>query len=310
MTSAVLLVLYALLASTIAPRALIGARWVVETPRLGVVAWQGLVLSVLAAVVAAMLSLSLGFLRLCHEVAAFVHLCVTGLAQEYQAPGGGLVTVMGLNLLGMIVARLVWSAVVVGRAEVKQRGQTTSMLDIVARRDVVPDVLVLEHEAAYAFCLPGRDARVVVTRGLLESLSPDQITAVLAHERAHIRQRHHLVLLSASVLSRAFSPVAPWLCMAEEQTARLLEMCADDAACRSVGRETLRLALTRLVPGRATPVLLGASACAVGERLERLRTRRRFRPAMLVGAAAVVVASAPVFMVTRDLAFGGLCLPM
>lgn len=309
MTSAVLMVIYAVLASTFGTRALLRARWVVDAPRLAVVAWQGLMLSVLASAVAAMLSLSFGFLRLCHEIVVFVHLCVTGLANHYQPQSGGLLGIVGLGFLAMTGARLAWSLAVVARAETKQRRRTISMLDIVARRDVVPDVLVLEHEAAYAFCLPGSDARVVVTRGLLESLSPDEVTAVLAHERAHIRQRHHLVLLFSSVLCRAFSPVAPWLRVAEEQMARLLEMCADDAACRSVNRETLRVALSRLVPGRATPMLLGASVCAVGERLERLGTQRRFRPAVVVGATAVVLALAPAALVVLDLAFGGLCLP-
>ena len=68
-----------------------------------------------------------------------------------------------------------------------------------------PDVRVLDHEVPLAYCLPGRrTSRVVVSAGTLGLLAGDEVDAVLAHERAHLRARHDLVLEAFDVLHRAF----------------------------------------------------------------------------------------------------------
>ena len=58
-----------------------------------------------------------------------------------------------------------------------------------------------EHPAVY--CLPGR-RRIVMTTGALRCLDARQLEAVLAHERAHLSGRHHLVLTFANALKDAF----------------------------------------------------------------------------------------------------------
>ncbi|MER6127197.1 M48 family metalloprotease [Streptomyces sp. NPDC001795] len=45
---------------------------------------------------------------------------------------------------------------------------------------------IVEHGVPAVYCLSGRDARVVVTRGALDVRSETQLRAVLEHERAHI----------------------------------------------------------------------------------------------------------------------------
>ena len=40
-----------------------------------------------------------------------------------------------------------------------------------------------------AYCVPGRPATIVLTSGALAVLDPAQLTAVLAHERAHLAGR-------------------------------------------------------------------------------------------------------------------------
>ena len=44
------------------------------------------------------------------------------------------------------------------------------------------------------YCVPGRPPTIVLTTGALAVLDTEQLTAVLAHERAHLAGRHHLLL--------------------------------------------------------------------------------------------------------------------
>ena len=87
---------------------------------------------------------------------------------------------------------------------------------------------------------PGlRDARVVVSAGTLAMLSADELAAVLAHERAHLRARHDLVLATFDAVHQAF-PHAIRSELPAEQCRLLVEMLADDAAVRAYGRAPLK----------------------------------------------------------------------
>src|SRR5699024_8379329 len=55
-------------------------------------------------------------------------------------------------------------------------------------------VLLLPDRAPVAFALPRRHGGIVISRGLLDSLAPRELSAVLAHEQAHLSQHHHSVL--------------------------------------------------------------------------------------------------------------------
>src|SRR6185437_1439199 len=55
-------------------------------------------------------------------------------------------------------------------------------------------VHLLDHPAAVAYCLPGLRPRIVVSRGVLQTLDTDELAAVIAHERAHARGHHDLVV--------------------------------------------------------------------------------------------------------------------
>jgi len=102
----------------------------------------------------------------------------------------------------------------------------------------------------------------VISSAALEALTPDQLAAVMAHERAHLRGHHHLVLAGARSLQRAF-PRVPLFAAAPTELAALVEMVADDRAGRGgLGTDvaTALLALAgmgapspRWVRGQATP---------------------------------------------------------
>ncbi|MGI5158769.1 M48 family metalloprotease [Microbispora sp. CA-102843] len=53
-------------------------------------------------------------------------------------------------------------------------------------------------------CVPGRRARIVLSRGTLDLLERQELLAVLGHERAHARGRHDLILLPFIALADAF----------------------------------------------------------------------------------------------------------
>ena len=86
---------------------------------------------------------------------------------------------------------------------VRARRRHRALLALVAHGDPdVPGTLVVDHPAAAAYCVPGIRSQVVVSAGTLALLGPYELAAVLAHERAHARERHDLVLLPFTSLRR------------------------------------------------------------------------------------------------------------
>ena len=129
-------------------------------------------------------------------------------------------------------------------------------------------VLDARHPAAY--CVPGRPAAIVLTSGALAVLDPGQLAAVLAHERAHLAGRHHLMIAFTRGLAASF-PGVPLFSQAPAEVTRLAEMCADDAAARRSGRRVLVAALLAMGTGTAVPAAaLAATGGAVTARVQRL----------------------------------------
>jgi Zn-dependent protease with chaperone function len=165
--------------------------------------------------------------------------------------------------------------------------------------------VVLDDPRPAAYCVPGRPAAIVLTTGALAVLDDAQLTAVLAHERAHLSGRHHAIVMATRALAAAL-PGVPLFTRGAAAVARLAEMAADDSAARHAGRGTLVAALLAIgtgtvvpsgilrgaaVPGRA----LGAACYAVPARVERmLRPPRPARAAAVGLALAVVLATATV----------------
>ena len=169
-----------------------------------------------------------------------------------------------------------------------------------------PGVAVVDDDAPAAYCLPCGRYRVVISAGALDVLGTDQLRAVLAHERAHLGGRHHLILSVAAALSRAF-PRVPLFTRAEPELGRLAEMAADDAAARRQGAEHLARALVILSKAGARPAALAAGGPAAVTRIERLLDPprpRRARHARLSHVAALLfpaaIACLPLIMAACD----------
>lgn len=269
MTSALLLA-YAVLAGTWGARWLREARWPHSAPRLAIAAWQSLATSVLLAIGAAGLSMAITFPHVSEDLARLLDLCVDSLQHGYASPGGAVTAVAGLSVFSAMLARVLWCTVRVAVRERRERSARLRVLDLIGRRDRLPGALVIDHDAPYAFCVGGRRHRVVVTSGLLTTLSEHELQAVLAHEEAHLRQRHHLAILACRALFATLSPVFPAFRQAMPVIRLHAELCADDAARNRVGIRPLRCALTVLACGPAPTGTLAATANDVETRLLRL----------------------------------------
>ncbi|WP_067432200.1 M56 family metallopeptidase, partial [Nocardioides jensenii] len=215
MTTLVLGVLAVLLAG---PVPALMARWPLlrRTPRAAMLLWQSVALGAVLAAVGAGLSL------------------VTDHAwRDTPTVVGWLVAAVALALTVMVVGRLLLSGHQVGTTLRALRRRHRRQLDLLSYDG--RGASVLEHDVPVAYCVPGmQGSRVVVSAGAIERLSSVEVEAVLAHERAHLRARHDLVLEAFSVLHRAFPRwVSSEAALVEVQL--LAEVLADRAAARVAG---------------------------------------------------------------------------
>ena len=172
---------------------------------------------------------------------------VRDVAGEARSPG--LVALMRLLCLGASAALLMllcWVLIASTGAVLRDRRRHRALLSLLAHGDPkVPGALVVDHPAAAAYCVPGLRSRIVFSAGALDLLDQAELAAVLAHERAHLRERHDLVLLPFTALARAF----PWSVLAQRtyaSVALLIEMLADDHAARRRPARELVTALIRV----------------------------------------------------------------
>ncbi|GAB3662743.1 M56 family metallopeptidase [Nocardioides korecus] len=269
MIASVALIAYAVLAGTFGVSLLRRTRWAERAPRLGIVAWQALSGSLVASVVLAGLSLAVPVSLVTSDLAGLLDTCVMLLRAQYSTPGGAAVSTVGLMVSLVVLGRVAQCLVESWRTARAGRARQRTQLSLIARPDKEPDVVVLDHASCAAYCVPGRAGQIVITTAARDALDPEQMSAVLAHERAHLRGRHHLVIQFAASLRAAF-PFVPAFRHAEDEVARLTEMAADDAAMRTVDRLTLATALVRLAEGSTPAGALGAGGSTALVRVRRL----------------------------------------
>ena len=177
--------------------------------------------------------------------------------------------VVGLAVAGGVLARLAYSVVAVSQHERRRRREHAQAVRIVGRGDPVLGATIVDSDVPAIYCVAGRPHTIVVTSGARELLPAEQLRAALAHERAHLAGRHHLVLVLARAVARAF-PAVTFFDLAARETARLVEVLADDTAARRHGRRTVAEALLRLACGRMPAAALGAGGAGVLPRVHRL----------------------------------------
>jgi Zn-dependent protease with chaperone function len=162
--------------------------------------------------------------------------------------------------------------------------------------------VVLDDPRPVAYCVAGRPAAIVITSGALAVLDKPQLAAVLAHERAHLAGRHHLLATLTRGLAAVF-PGVPLFARGSVEVGHLAELAADDAAARSVGRPALVAALLAIATGTAVPAAapvtravppgaLAASGHAVPARVERLLDPPGPAAAAMFGLALALASAA------------------
>lgn len=277
------------------------AQWPWRAPGSAIVLWQALGLAWGLGLIGGVLALALapygrgvahGLAVLVSDVAAgrlggrfsLVHVAVL-------AVGVGL----GAVLVGVLVVSF-WDVVAARRRH-------RALLALVGHGSPqVPGAFVLDHSAAAAYCipgiLPGSSAHVVVSEGTLQLLDRAELAAVLAHEWAHARQHHDLVLLPFRALRRVlptFGVVSDVFAAVE----LLVEMCADDQARRQHAEGPLAGALLRFSVAGLARTPAGGLAVAETDVIARVRRLTEQLPSLpwwlrvVVWATAAVVAMLP-----------------
>jgi hypothetical protein len=277
--TALLLGALGLTLSLLAPRLLARARWTDRAPVAGVLLWQSQTLTAVLCALGVVLAAP-------EEVAR---------AAGARHPETVAALLFSLAVAATIVIRLIVSLVRVSsraRARRARHRMLVDLLDRVERHEGLggAEVRVLDGALPLAYCVPGREPRVVLSDGVLQTLDREQVDAVLAHERAHLRHRHELVMESFTAFYRAVP--GPLRSKAPLDAVHLLlEMVADDAARRRTGSAPLRAALARLID--AVPLAEEVTADPEGEsrrrRLARLDGPDRSSAAL--GAAGVTAAT-------------------
>ncbi len=107
-----------------------------------------------------------------------------------------------------------------------------------------PDTRIISSDEAVAYCLPQgpRKGTAVLSTGLLEVLSEDERSAVIAHEKAHLDFRHDILVIPFAAWHRAlpfFSATAIGL----NSVNRLIEFMADDQARDRIDPDVLARAV-------------------------------------------------------------------
>jgi Zn-dependent protease with chaperone function len=304
---AALLLAYAAVLGVAAPRVL-GRGWVDRAPRVAIAAWQAVTASMVLAVLLGAVALTVPTMRISGNLAMLLRECVLALRDHYASPGGAALAGTGAVLALGVIGRVAWCAAsALVRAGATRRRIRNTLANLGRRHPGTgtgAGVVIVDCDTPAAYCVPGTRRAIVVTSAALAILDDQQLGAVLAHERAHLRGRHDLVITWAAALAQAFPRVALFR-SAHEEVVRLVELLADDCAVRG-GSDRLTVAEALLALGGGGPVgALAAGGSAAGARVRRLiaghRPVSRLRTALGTFAAAALL-SVPVLVLAAPAA--------
>lgn len=274
MSGALLVFLYALAVAWCLPSPLARLTAPGMSARLGLIAWLTAMASVLASFVVALhaiVSAALAGWSLLVE--AFCQ-SVTGRACSPLVYRGAMLEIPlavaavggGLAAVGLAWQYARW----LQRSRQRTRAHAEAVRIAGRALAAVNGAVVLDVPELAAYCVPGRPPAIVLTTGTLAVLDRAQLTAVIAHERAHLSGGHHLLVAVTRGLAAAF-PVVPLFTRGAIEVARLTEMRADDSAARASGRNVLVAALLTMGTGTPTPrFALAATAGNLTVRVQRL----------------------------------------
>ncbi|PQZ95838.1 peptidase M48 [Arthrobacter sp. MYb227] len=299
LTSYILAGLAILLAWPI-PVMLSRARWSTRSPFAAMILWQSIALAGGLSMIGALL-----FWGLNPMGNTLISSLISGVKLVLGDPNvnsPGTVHIFALSTAALLGFHLVLTLIRAAWRITRQRAKHRHILSLLSEKSPTdPTTLVLDHETPVAYCLPSFSGSVtVLSRGLVKQLTEDELRAVMAHERAHLDQRHDLLLLAFT----SWNDALPWLPTSKLSLAavqELVEMLADDAALREVEPKTLLRALLTVATGAlgapATPNAALPPEGAPGGPTEELSSRRLKRlltvqPQLGGGLRATIIAGA------------------
>lgn len=294
-TTAIALLALGVVLAEPASRALARARWPAHDPIGALLLWQAIGLAGGLALIGA--GVTYGLAPLGDSLPA----AVGALPALRSFSDIGVTHLVALGVAVLLAGRLFGVLLLAVVRTLKARRRHRDLLDVLATPwPAMAGARVLAHPLPVAYCLPGLRSRLVVSEGTLSALAPDELDAVLAHESAHLRERHDLVVLPF-VAWGATAPWVPGMARAQAAVAALVEMRADDVARDRTGEAALAGALRQVAGTRATstPANLTSFSSAVTGRLDRL-TRDADDAAPLTRAiprlAALALVAVPTIM--------------
>lgn len=202
------------LAERLPPRT---ATWLLALSALVLAAATGAVLGLLALAAATRLPL----------FASLAKLSAQAMSRADPAPVQvGVIAAGLLAAAALSVVRATWlrtSALVAAHREARSLSGDGRLL------------VIVRNSRADAYAVPGHPGRIVVTSGMLDSLTEAEGEVLLAHERAHTSARHYL-FTAAARLSAAANPLLRPLAAAVSYS---VERWADEQAALVTGSRTL-----------------------------------------------------------------------
>ncbi|WP_406275258.1 M56 family metallopeptidase [Nocardia sp. NBC_00881] len=281
----------ALLLAGPAPRLLSRATWTYRTPRAALVLWQAIALAAVLSSFGSGLAIAAELL-----VPGPDGRPTTAPTREIDALGLPLwlayVLVFALTLL--VGGRLIYAIVRVGVHTRRRRARHRMLVDLLDQsgpRRRAADIRVLAATEPIAYCLPGLRQRVVLSEGTLTNLADAEVTAIVSHERSHLRARHDLVLEAFTAVHEAF-PRLVRSKAALGSVKLLIELLADDSAVKVTGPKPLARALVACAKSTAPQGALAAGGPTTLIRIQRLSDRIgdvRIATAAYLGSATILV---------------------
>lgn len=276
------------------PVALAGARWTTRSPRAALVLWQAIALGGALSMLGALIGIALW--PNIPAATVFDELLTGTLPPEWT-----IINALAFSAAVLFSALLGANAIHAAWQTERKRRQHRARIDLLsAPLGENRNVRLLNHPAPLAFCLPGMRNITVMSQGLVELFDEREFKAVLAHENAHLRGQHHLLLLAF----RAWHDALPWFPIAsraEGAVSTLIELVADDDAARITDRAALASALARIGGAWDDGLSFGqdagyATPASYAVRLARLEAPRdRIHPAArwAILAASILIVGTP-----------------
>ena len=163
---------------------------------------------------------------------------------------------------------------------------------------------VVDDDVPSAYAVGARRGRIVVTTAMLDALSAAEQRVLVAHEEAHLRHRHNLVVIAVRMAAAANPMLRPVVPVVTQS----VERAADEAAATVVGdrvlaaRSVARAAVVRRSQLQAT----GRLAATGGDVPNRVRSLlappQRGQGVLCAAVAAVALAAGYTSILTADCA--------